>query len=512
MNGPTISSLDAGFWETIENYLVTSTHDIRNEWLRQEQSIKASLETIRREREAAEANIRAIEERTTETFDYFLSNLPEQRFRPLWEAQGELMPPSIRGLLDELRGACQSQPSHALFPAGNSTHQQSSGPSLAGDAVEREVTVSVHASQTSRKDSSPTKRSAEAIDGSSDSTVNKRQRVSNSDYAFRASEETTLPQPQSFRGTVMLYEIDGLHWAFRSPVTGPGYYVLLCNETDKDFHSFQADPWVHQRALKHYTKEHDCHDYYFDRNLGVVTEPMIMQRFGYLVEDMTEESFRGSNQRIDIDRQAKKQKSKNHYKTPSTHPTPNKHLGGSAAVADMGPYANGNASHMEDFIPNNKPRREVHDLMSQVTTDERRRRENAPSPVSVVEDCIVVASAANPNASRRPVSVTDVHGKHWTFRYGGQYHVLLCDGDVDTAHRFQYNPLEDSRGFRHLNAPTPRCHKGRGRWECQHPRDKEYKEMDMIDNFGHIVEDMTDEEATASNNTIEGNKAADSRI
>ncbi|OIW24275.1 hypothetical protein CONLIGDRAFT_685897 [Coniochaeta ligniaria NRRL 30616] len=45
----------------------------------------------------------------------------------------------------------------------------------------------------------------------------------------------SLPQPQRFRGTVMLYEIDGLHWAFRSPVTGPGYYVLLCNPKDKDF-------------------------------------------------------------------------------------------------------------------------------------------------------------------------------------------------------------------------------------------------------------------------------------
>lgn len=81
---------------------------------------------------------------------------------------------------------------------------------------------------------------------------------------------------------MQLYEIEGLHWAFKSPVTGPGYYVLLCNERDRDAFRFQSDPWDRNRAMKHYTRDHPCHDEYFDRVEHVVGAGTIMKRFGYL--------------------------------------------------------------------------------------------------------------------------------------------------------------------------------------------------------------------------------------
>lgn len=83
---------------------------------------------------------------------------------------------------------------------------------------------------------------------------------------------------------MQLFEVDGLHWAFKSPVTGPGYYVLLCNEgeSEKDAYQFQNDPWQRNRALKHYTRAMSCHDEYFDPRSRVVTQETIMRRFGYL--------------------------------------------------------------------------------------------------------------------------------------------------------------------------------------------------------------------------------------
>jgi hypothetical protein len=68
---------------------------------------------------------------------------------------------------------------------------------------------------------------------------------------------------------------------------------------------------------------------------------------------MTEESFRSSNQRIEDERQSKKQKTKNHFKKPPFHNINRSHLGGPAAVADMGPYANGyDPPPVNDYMPN----------------------------------------------------------------------------------------------------------------------------------------------------------------
>jgi len=86
----------------------------------------------------------------------------------------------------------------------------------------------------------------------------------------------------------MTHEIEGIHWAFKSPITGPGYYVLLCNERDKGLDDplsrFYFDPWDYQRAFKHYTKPSDCHDTHIDVRHEELSERTVMQRFGYLGE------------------------------------------------------------------------------------------------------------------------------------------------------------------------------------------------------------------------------------
>lgn len=81
----------------------------------------------------------------------------------------------------------------------------------------------------------------------------------------------------------MFHDIEGLHWAFRSPVTGPGIYVLLCDRDrfGQDDFRFVYDPWLHNRARKHYAKACDCHNNHF-RDDEIVSEQMIMERFGYL--------------------------------------------------------------------------------------------------------------------------------------------------------------------------------------------------------------------------------------
>ncbi len=66
---------------------------------------------------------------------------------------------------------------------------------------------------------------------------------------------------------------------------------------------------------------------------------------------MTEASFRSSNQRIENERQLKKQKSKNHYKKSASHTIHHIHLDGPVAAADRGPNANSYASAtVEDYV------------------------------------------------------------------------------------------------------------------------------------------------------------------
>jgi hypothetical protein len=145
------SRLDTHFQTGIDVTIVASLNDVRDEWRQRERSVKARLETIRREREAAEAEIRSMEDSTKHVFDYLVGIFPVDRVRPTWEAQGELVPPSIRGLLGELRGPSQPLPSPTL--PDNDTRQQSSRAPASDDTMEEVVTVSVETSETSRESS-----------------------------------------------------------------------------------------------------------------------------------------------------------------------------------------------------------------------------------------------------------------------------------------------------------------------------------------------------------------------
>lgn len=344
MGDPITSFQDNAIQKATEDTTVAFTGNIRAEWRRREQSLKARLETIKREREAAEAEYQSMEDISKQHFDCLVSTFTIDRVRPVWEAQGELMPCSIRVLMGELRGPVQSLPSPSLSSVGNGARRLSSGPAASEDTMEREIVLSVRDSETSTGGSPSTKRpSAKDNDESPDPTVNKRPRISNSDYIFRPSEE---PAIQRFRGTVTMEEIDGYHWAFRSPETGPGFYVLICSErdTDLDIHRFRSDPWQFNRAITHYSERKVCHKEFFDRGIGEVSKSMIMQRYGYLVEGMTEDSFRNSNQHVEDEltaekkngRVSKKAKRKRYADPPPVHTIHRSPPGGPAPAADMG--------------------------------------------------------------------------------------------------------------------------------------------------------------------------------
>ena len=81
---------------------------------------------------------------------------------------------------------------------------------------------------------------------------------------------------------MFLYQVDGVHWAFKSAAAGPGFYVLLCQDpdTERDFPGFKFDPWARNRAKSHYTQNQYCHDEVFPEHL--VSDAVIIQRYGYL--------------------------------------------------------------------------------------------------------------------------------------------------------------------------------------------------------------------------------------
>lgn len=149
MGDPITSFQDNAIQKATEDTTVAFTGNIRAEWRRREQSLKARLETIKREREAAEAEYQSMEDISKQHFDCLVSTFTIDRVRPVWEAQGELMPCSIRVLMGELRGPVQSLPSPSLSSVGNGARRLSSGPAASEDTMEREIVTSVRDSETS---------------------------------------------------------------------------------------------------------------------------------------------------------------------------------------------------------------------------------------------------------------------------------------------------------------------------------------------------------------------------
>lgn len=144
---------DNAIQKAAEDTAVALIGNIRDEWQRREQSFKARLETIKREREAAEAEYQSMEDISKQHFDCLVSVFTMDRIRPVWEAHGELMPCSIRALMNELRLPVQSLPSPSPSSVDNGARRLSSGPVISGDAVEREIVLSVPDSETSRGES-----------------------------------------------------------------------------------------------------------------------------------------------------------------------------------------------------------------------------------------------------------------------------------------------------------------------------------------------------------------------
>lgn len=106
-------------------------------------------------------------------------------------------------------------------------------------------------------------------------------------------------EPEASDGrTIPFWQIDGRHWAFKFPSAGQGYFVLLCNKNPEISHRFQVDPLAGKRAIRHFaSKDAKCHrdveglpDY--------LTEAELVQRYGYKVDEMSEQECIDSNQRI----------------------------------------------------------------------------------------------------------------------------------------------------------------------------------------------------------------------
>jgi hypothetical protein len=152
---------------------VTSTKHVQEKWQRGEQSVtarlesakrereiaEAHLETAKREREAAEAEVRLLDEESSKVFDFLVktfSTISPDAVRLAWEAQGDLVPPGIRRLLDELRGAAQPLPSPALSSADGGFPGRSIRPSVSDGTERRDDSISVRSESLMKDPSSVT--------------------------------------------------------------------------------------------------------------------------------------------------------------------------------------------------------------------------------------------------------------------------------------------------------------------------------------------------------------------
>lgn len=73
----------------------------------------------------------------------------------------------------------------------------------------------------------------------------------------------------------------GEHWAFEYPSVGPGYFVLLCNDSFELAHHFKDNPLCASRGIRHFaSKDSKCHKH-IEGLPAKLSERELVERFGY---------------------------------------------------------------------------------------------------------------------------------------------------------------------------------------------------------------------------------------
>lgn len=203
--------------DALEHSAVTSATRLREQWQRGECVITGHLEAAKREREAAEAEIRLLTDKETETFDLLVNTfsfLSLDDVRLAWERQGDLVPPRMRQMLSELGDATHAPPGLVLSPAETGSPQQTSQPQDSGGTEAQDdstlagsgplaidpssVTVPTSCRHRSHRqhNSIPTnvlaimqsKRPADSASTPAELASNKRARIFNDAYTYRPSD------------------------------------------------------------------------------------------------------------------------------------------------------------------------------------------------------------------------------------------------------------------------------------------------------------------------------------
>ncbi|KAB5583001.1 hypothetical protein GE09DRAFT_287050 [Coniochaeta sp. 2T2.1] len=358
-------------------------------------ALRAAVVASSPDLKAVDGEHAALKEEEKRVAEYLSKVLPTEQFHCLWTTKREQDQQSIRtseSNHDRKIKQCLSS-LYDLYEAGpeaaeptpdrspvNDTDVDGVQPDRVRDALATTqpnifVASDAYVDDVTRTNKRTATSTADAAGVLAETASNKRARTYNSDYSFRASveedsEEKSAQSPlcPRFRGTAYAYQVEGIHWAFKHPATGHGYYILACDEkhldTDEPPHAFFMDPWVLNRcgAIKHYAAQTSraCHGNPFPNALAV-TESMIMERFGYRVEGYTEEDCLRGNSRLEVKQhgktQAQKQKNakpKTGKKTPMSphvHTIRRNPQVGPAPPADMGQTGNGIGNGYNDAIP-----------------------------------------------------------------------------------------------------------------------------------------------------------------
>jgi len=158
MTDPTRSLLDP----VLQSTIAAGEKSIKAAWLSQEESLKNRLQALRRLREAAETEVLAVketvkilEDRTQRTLRLLVTDFEVEEPVPSWSFKDDLVPPTIRYLLEELRGVSRPLPSPAPSSSHSGHSQQPNRQQEVGQAVADEVTVSVRASESLPNSGSP---------------------------------------------------------------------------------------------------------------------------------------------------------------------------------------------------------------------------------------------------------------------------------------------------------------------------------------------------------------------
>jgi hypothetical protein len=122
---------------------------VKNEWQHRARSATEHLEAAKRLRELAEIEIRcaeaeilSAEETAKRAVDGLITVFRPEKILPAWEAKGDLMPPNVRLLLQELRNTPGALPSPVLSSAEERDQlQQREKSQVADNTIEPEVTV-----------------------------------------------------------------------------------------------------------------------------------------------------------------------------------------------------------------------------------------------------------------------------------------------------------------------------------------------------------------------------------